>query len=248
MDVGDMFKTNEGYNITILSDEGFYEVTILFETGNTKVVSRQNIKTGSIKNLLHMSRYGVGFLGEGSFTGKHDNRAYSVWSGMLSRCYYKKDRCWGRYGGKGVYVIDDWHNFQNFAEWFYKQPYAQDKSFHLDKDLTMLGASLYSPATCCLLPASINTLLTSNNASRGTLPVGVKFYSPSNKYISCCREHKGGQVFLGYHNSIESAFSAYKSFKEGVIRKVASHHYSKGNINNTVYNNLMNWEVKEFPL
>lgn len=33
---------------------------------------------------------------------------------MMSRCYYEKSEGFGRYGGRGIFVEDRWHSFENF--------------------------------------------------------------------------------------------------------------------------------------
>lgn len=65
------------------------------------------------------------------------------------------------YGGKGVYVCEHWHNFQNFAEWFYERDNPFNYDIQLDKDLFSFGmeTSFYSPDTCCLLSSQINQSL-----------------------------------------------------------------------------------------
>lgn len=36
---------------------------------------------------------------------------------MMRRCYYEKTDAYYRYGGRGIYVCDEWHDFLNFAKW-----------------------------------------------------------------------------------------------------------------------------------
>jgi hypothetical protein len=42
------------------------------------------------------------------------NRAYRAWSKMMSRCYNPKDQSYGRYGGAGIVVSDEWHSVVRF--------------------------------------------------------------------------------------------------------------------------------------
>lgn len=46
--------------------------------------------------------------------GKSGSGAWMSWKNMLDRCYYKGDKCFPRYGGRGIKVCDRWHVFTNF--------------------------------------------------------------------------------------------------------------------------------------
>lgn len=42
---------------------------------------------------------------------------YRVWSWMLERCYYKRSKCYGNYGGRGITVCHRWRrSFEAFYE------------------------------------------------------------------------------------------------------------------------------------
>lgn len=42
------------------------------------------------------------------------NKTYTVWFSMKARCYNKKHKSYHRYGGRGIFVCDEWHDFVNF--------------------------------------------------------------------------------------------------------------------------------------
>jgi hypothetical protein len=53
--------------------------------------------------------------GYGRKHGCRFTRAYKSWSCMRSRCYYLRDKSYGRYGGRGIRVCERWLNsFENF--------------------------------------------------------------------------------------------------------------------------------------
>jgi hypothetical protein len=35
---------------------------------------------------------------------------YQSWYGMIIRCRYPRNKCWHRYGGRGIVVCDEWRN------------------------------------------------------------------------------------------------------------------------------------------
>lgn len=205
---GEKFTTNEGYKVEITEYYRYNNCTILFPNGNTlENIPVYNLKTGKVKNPFHPSVYGVGYLG-----GKNigNTEASGQWYGMISRCY---SNIYNTY--KDVNVCKEWHNFQNFAEWFnknYKNKYMS--GWDLDKDILIKGNKIYSPKTCCLVPTEINNLFIRRESMRNGLPIGVvkhrKAYKAqiNGKYISTCE-------------TPEEAFQAYKITKELKIKELA---------------------------
>ena len=49
--------------------------------------------------------------------GRSYHPLYAIWYQMMRRCYYEKTDAYYRYGGRGIYVCDEWHDFLNFAKW-----------------------------------------------------------------------------------------------------------------------------------
>jgi hypothetical protein len=45
-----------------------------------------------------------------------NKRIYAVWSSMLARCGNKNNQAYSRYGGRGITVCKEWHNFLGFWE------------------------------------------------------------------------------------------------------------------------------------
>ena len=41
--------------------------------------------------------------------------SYNTWRAMMRRCYKQQDKDYPRYGGKGVVVCSQWHDYKNFA-------------------------------------------------------------------------------------------------------------------------------------
>lgn len=158
---------------------------------------------------------------------------------MLCRCYSHK------YQEKkptyiGCYVCEEWLSFSNFKEWFdnnYREGYQ------LDKDILVKGNKIYSPETCCFVPQEINQLLIKCNGSRGQHPLGVSYHSQLNKFQVRMRISNIGKN-LGLFNTANEAFQAYKTAKEAHIKEVATEYYTKGKINERVYQALMKYEVE----
>ena len=115
----------------------------------------------------------------------------------------------------------------------------------LDKDILYKGNKIYGPDTCIFVPQRINTIFGTNMRRRGNLPIGVTFCKRNKKYTSHCwtlnADGKRNNIALGYFDSPEKAFNAYKQFKESYIQKVAENY--KPFIPETLYNALINYKI-----
>lgn len=153
--IGDIYPTKINGNFKIIDklSSGYFLIQFI-DTGYTKKVKGKDIKSQSIKDILKPSRFGVGYLGEGDYTFVIDgkvSKCATTWKSMLERCYCPKYLAvTPTY--KDCTVCDEWHNYQNFAKWFYNN-YPEDttESYHLDKDSIVKGNKLYSPETCTFL-------------------------------------------------------------------------------------------------
>lgn len=163
MNVGDRYKTKEGYTIEVIFRNKRRVIVKFLETGNAKEVYINRLNDGKIKNPYHPSVYGVGFLGEGIYKAHDENlvktEAYKCWSSMIMRCYDKNFQSKQPHY-VGVTVDKEWHNFQKFAEWFYKnKPSNPNIEYELDKDILSRDKKIYSPSTCIFLPKEINRMI-----------------------------------------------------------------------------------------
>lgn len=236
--VGEIHTTNQGYRVEIIKHLCDTNYNVRFTNTRIIVSNRQysNIKRGHIANPLHRSVYNIGFLGIGKYTKRVENKmskCYQTWQSMLERGYSKKYKL-KKPTYKDVTVCEEWHNFQNFAQWF-EDNYKE--GFELDKDILVKGNKIYSPETCCFVPQVINIIYVKSSTSRSGLPIGVtrsgkKFRGRFGKN----REH------LGLFNTPEEAFQAYKIAKELYIIKMAI--TWRHLIGEKVYRAMINYKVE----
>lgn len=185
--------------------------------------------------------YGVGYNSRGrhktSANGAH-TAAYSTWREMIRRCYSAK------YHERaptyiGCSVANEWHDLQDFGDWFYANPYS-NLGFHLDKDLLIVNNKLYSPETCCFVPQELNNLLTSSASARGDLPQGVYWSAHAKKYKAQIRLN-GKIQHLGYFETEQEAYQVYKIAKEANVKRMALEWQDR--IADNVFQALMNWTL-----
>ena len=238
--IGSIHETNNHGKIEILEIVNSRKVLIRFvDTGFEKFADSRLIRQGVVKdNTLSYSRCGANLDVEGTIEGTA-SKAYSLWCGMMSRCYYTKTHE-RRPRYSSCEVSEYFKTFSNFRDWCYKQTSFGVKGFDLDKDLLIKGNSVYSEHTCCFLPQEINKSLQKTNKLRGNLPIGVCFDKSRGKYRAAIKRY-GKQINLGRFECKFEAFSAYKQAKELYLKELAEKW--KGKIDDRAYEALMNYEV-----
>ena len=61
--------------------------------------------------------------------GYSKDRLYFIWAAMKQRCYYKNDKFYSDYGGRGITICNDWIDYLGFREWALKSGYDENASF-----------------------------------------------------------------------------------------------------------------------
>ena len=220
--IGDIFINRQNCKMVVVDYTDSKNVLIEFDD-NYKyrmVASVANLKSGRVKNPFYPLIFGIGFIGAGTYKEiKNGIRTieYNVWSNMMERCYDQKYHA--RYPTyEDCTVCNEWHNFQNFAEWYTSQEYY-GKGYHLDKDWLVEGNKIYSPSTCVLAPKTINSLIVDNAAKRGKYPMGVVYNKKNRNFNAQININK--TVKLGVFQTAEEASKAYQKAKKNRIKEVA---------------------------
>jgi len=173
-------------------------------------------------------------------------KEYAAWKNMLRRCNPRYSLASPTY--IGVTCSENFKSYTFFYEWCQKQVGfglvdEGGNCWQLDKDILVKGNKIYSEDTCVFVPARINLLLIKCNASRGEFPVGVSWHKIHKKFQSKCRTGGKERKFLGYFNTPQESFQAYKTFKETLIKEVANEY--KDRLDRRAYEALMNYEVRD---
>lgn len=233
--VNDIFPIRTGGTVTVtkIINNLNIEVTHNDSYRYRHYVQLVNLNIGNIKNPYHPNVFDVGYIGAGLYSptinGKHTEE-YIKWRSMLNRCYYNQTQilqpCYA-----DCTTIEEWHNFQNFAQWYVRQP-NYGKSYQLDKDILIPGNKIYSPEACTLVPRIINTLFIdiSNSLVSNGNPVGV--YTRGTKFRA-----ETSQVYIGTYSTREEASNAYLEYKKNYILEVAEQY--KNDVDIRVYNRLI---------
>ncbi|MCY7780051.1 hypothetical protein MOB41_16755 [Bacillus haynesii] len=184
--IGEVFSNNQGQKYEVLRVSGrkkngtkLFRIQFI-KTGYERDVEKVEIMRGKIKDRYEKSVFGVGYLGDVKMVGVKN--IYSIWSGMLERCYDPDCSHYSSYGGAGIKVCDRWHCFKHFLEDFprldgYDEELFNSRKLFLDKDLKQQGVpksqKVYSPETCCFVTREVN------NAYRDLSNARVHFIAKS---------------------------------------------------------------------
>ena len=165
---------------------------------------------------------------------------YIHWNNMLKRALNKKYKE-NKPTYQNVTVCDTWKIFSNFEKWFNSQVYKD--GYELDKDIININSKEYSPNNCCLVPRYINSVINNKKANNSSKFIGVNL-EKNGKYKASCREaFTNKQVTLGRFDNPHDAYATYKVYKETQIKIVAEHAYTIGDIDQRVYNALLEYSI-----
>lgn len=134
--------------------------------------------------------------------------------------------------------------YEEFKVWALSQRNFNTPGFELDKDILVKGNTVYSPETCTFVPRRVNQLLVRcvrhRSITKKSTPVGVSYHKRSGKYCASVNVNGKGNC-LGYFDTAEAAFCAYKAAKESEIRRVVQEY--RESLDRKTYDALMAWEV-----
>ena len=75
--------------------------------------------------------------------GQTGSRLYIIWKSMRARCENPHNHDYGYYGGRGITVCEEWHDFANFMQWAERTGYQENLT--LDRIEVNEG---YNPVNC----------------------------------------------------------------------------------------------------
>ena len=178
------------------------------DCGNFKIVSNHSLKSGNTKSCgcLHKEIL-IQRNKDNRIHHPENERLLRIWRAMLHRCYKETDEHYDHYGGRGIKVCDDWHDFETFQKWALANGYADNLTIdRLD------GNKDYCPENC-----SWATMTVQNNHKSDTKWLTYK--GKTQSLSDWCRE-----LGLDYFRtkarlnslrwSVEDAFECSKYKKE----------------------------------
>ena len=134
-----------------------------------------------------------------------------TWEGIINRCYNKSDISYKYYGGKGVYVSNEWLEYSQFEKDVkvlpgYEKKIKNNKRYVIDKDIKGNGFC-YSKENCLWVTDKENTqaMLTKEYVVEKN---GKKY--KFNNINEFCNKHKiDGKNFIDLFTNKKNAFERY---------------------------------------
>lgn len=174
-------------------------------------------------------------VGHNDLLDESHTQAYKIWKHVMSRCLsesFKRENP----SYFDCTICEEWLLFSNFKKWF-DENYVE--GWEIDKDVLFKGNKIYSPITCCFLPREINGTFVKADKKRGEYCIGAT--KVGDKFKSMIGMN-GINKTLGYFETQEEAFNAYKCAKEKYIKKLADKYKDK--LSPSAYNALYNYKVE----
>lgn len=144
------------------------------------------------------------------------NNAYYIWNGIYNRCY-RTEETNSRECYKKATMCEQWLNDKDkFVEWYNANYYECDgESMAVDKDLLYPGNTEYAPDKCCIIPQTLNTMLSNCKKHKAPswkkalgYPLGVRYSESMKKYCPEIKPYGHNEIVkLSYWDTPEEAFN-----------------------------------------
>lgn len=95
------------------------------DCGNEKEVRGSDLRNGHTQSCGCLHKETVTTHGSTKNHGTIRSRLYKVWIGMKGRCYNENFPAYKHYGGRGITVCDEWHDYAAFKKWAYENGYDE---------------------------------------------------------------------------------------------------------------------------
>lgn len=132
--------------------------------------------------------------------GEHKSRIYAIYANMKYRCYNTNCKAYHNYGGKGIFICDEWlgeNGFANFYEWSIKNGYSDNLT------IDRINANKnYEPSNCRWVTLEENVASANRYTHRRKANKGVYYgVSPSGEYF----EFENANQFAKEHSYLNAA-------------------------------------------
>ncbi|HBQ0511231.1 TPA: AP2/ERF family transcription factor [Klebsiella pneumoniae] len=185
-------------------EKGVYKGKFYCDCGRTKIIRLSYVKSGRTKSC------GCLKVEAKKTHGLSSSSEYKIWDLMIQRCENPNDKRYKDYGGRGITVCHQWHDFSSF----YADMGSRPDGFTLDRIDNDKG---YSPENCRWATPSEQQLNRRKVKGSKSRFVGVT-KRPSGRWSARITVNYKG-IYLGDYDTEEAASEAYQKAKEKVLEE-----------------------------
>lgn len=213
--VGSVHHTLFNGSLEVIEYISASKVKVRFiNTGYERFAANKEIRSGMVKDNMMPVIAGVGYIGDGKYTARVNGEvgcAYMTRAHMIKRCYCEKSlKIRPTYNN--VSVCKSWHNFQNFAKWYYENHPNDGLKYDLDKDIKQRGIKhkVYSPDTCMFVTHMENIKESGSRRYKIKSPEGEVFDVVN--LAEFCRNNN--LSYSGMHGMAKYKWKKYKGWSQ----------------------------------
>jgi len=145
-----------------LATDKYKNQTWLFdcECGKTCLARAGDVRSGKTSSCgcLRSEISTIRHTKHGDLSKCSDKHLYWVWSSMCRRCSDENYSSYARYGGRGIFVCEEWKDYVHFKAWALENGY--DRGLQIDR---VDNDGPYMPSNCRFVTPSVNSLNRSTN-------------------------------------------------------------------------------------
>ena len=103
----------------------------LCDCGNEANVALDKLRSGHTKSCgcLRAEKARTAHFKHGHKRQDKVDRLYPVWRTMKQRCYLETSCSYPNYGGRGITVCEEWHDYEAFKNWAYENGYDPNAKY-----------------------------------------------------------------------------------------------------------------------
>lgn len=111
------------------------------DCGKTTIVRGYNLRSGGTNSCGCLARERASERTK--IHGEAGTRIHHIWNHMKQRCENPTNRAYRLYGGRGISVCDEWHEYTSFRDW------AMDNGYQDNLTLDRIDVNgNYEPSNC----------------------------------------------------------------------------------------------------